>query len=120
MCKAFTIAATLAAALAIAAGAQAQSSPVDQIIRQEDNKAIAPAAAQLSPVDRILAQERGRHNDPRLFEGAGAPVIQVVGSADGFDWGDAALGAGAGLALALLAAGVLVLRRGSVGEATQS
>jgi hypothetical protein len=104
--------AALAAAATAAAGAQAQTSPVGQIIRQEDNKAVAREATVLSPVDRILAQERGRHNDPRLFDGASPPVIQVVGSADGFDWGDAGIGAGTAVVLVLLALGATFLVQG--------
>jgi hypothetical protein len=120
MRKALTIATSLSVALATAAGAHAQSSPVARIIAQEDNKGVAAATVQPSVVDRILAQERGRHNDPRLFEGADPAIVQVVGRADGFDWGDAGLGAGAAFALSLLAAGSFALRRASGYEAIRS
>jgi hypothetical protein len=118
MRKALTIAISLLVALTAASVARAQS-PVARIIAQEDNKGVAAASVQPSVVDRILAQDRGRHNDPRLFEGAGPTIVQVVGPAEGFDWNDAGIGAGAAFALSLLAAGTFALRRASNYEATQ-
>ncbi len=60
----------------------------------------------LSPVQRIIAQERGRQADGRRFGARDAAVApsRALG-VDGFDWGDAAIGAGAGVGFALLVLG---------------
>jgi hypothetical protein len=131
-----TIVAGLAVAIAGASGAQAQSSPIDQIIRQEDSKGVAAvsvSAPAVRPDDRAgplgvgrdaVVSEPGtslRPDDRPGPLGIGlVEPIQVVGPGDGFDWGDAGLGAGAALALALLAAGGFARRRQMAYEATQS
>jgi hypothetical protein len=84
MNKALSIALAVAVALLAATSAGAASEP-----------AIQPGGA-------IEAQELGRRNDSRLTYPAGAAPVLVAGTPDGFDARDAAIGGGAGFALALL------------------
>jgi hypothetical protein len=65
--------------------------------------------SQASPVERIIAQERGRHGDARIFGSSEPASVQIVQAPGGFDWGDAAVGGAATLALVLLLAGAAVL-----------
>jgi hypothetical protein len=55
-------------------------------------------------------------HSPAISQAATTPAVRIVHVGDGgFDWGDAAIGAVAGVGLALLAAtgGVVVMRRES-------
>jgi hypothetical protein len=79
--------------------------------------AAAPvASAQPEPktIDRIIAQEKakGLIERPSSDVATGAPPTVVVEHTGGFDWGDAAIGAAAGLAVALVLIGGLALARG--------
>lgn len=56
-------------------------------------------------------------HDRPIIESPGAEPVQVVTGRDGFDWGDAGIGAGALFGLMLLAAGALRATR-SVGQPT--
>jgi hypothetical protein len=55
----------------------------------------------IQPGGAIQAQELGRRNDARLFSHTPQPVL-VAGTPDAFDARDAAIGGGAGFAIALL------------------
>jgi hypothetical protein len=135
MRKVLTVATILSVAFAAASSAQAQS-PVDRIIAQEDNKGVARVASTdpspLRPDNRpgpfgvgqgVAAQTAPSlrpDNRPGPFGIGQVEPVQIVGPGDGFDWGDAGLGAGVGIALMLLAAGGRVLRRQMTYEATPS
>ncbi len=70
-----------------------------------------------TPVDRIRAQEDARRLDPRLHQGFAAaigPGPDASAIADRFDWGDAGVGAVAGMLL--LAVTVLAVRRARGGR----
>ena len=71
--------------------------------------AVAAGAGDLSTAQRIARQERGRHADPRLFNGFASLPAQARG---GFDWADAGIGLAGGVGLAVFAGGgaLLVLR----------
>jgi hypothetical protein len=110
----------------------AQSAPSAQGLKADGLRwqGIAQAYQQLqSPVDRILAQERGRQGDAAVF-GPGPSTVDssaVVrppdvtdavlatqygsfgGSTSSFDWGDWAIGLGAGLGMALIFGGALIV-----------
>jgi hypothetical protein len=94
-----SLAAALAAGAALAPAAAAQ-----QDLRSPDARDAArpdpPAWDMRSPDARDAAEGRGIETVPRV------EVVEVpVAQPSGFDAGDAALGAGAGLGLALIAAG---------------
>ena len=83
---------TIAAAGASAADGQ-QPSPIQRIIAQED-------AARMTVLRRQALREDATH---------AAVVVTVDGG--GFDWGDAGIGGAAGVALAILGVGTVVLVR---------
>ena len=110
MRKVLSIALILFAATIAVPAAQAEKDPLGKrIIAQENAKDVGHQPTPTS-VHPVLAQERGRHADARLFGPANAAPVQVFGSRDGFDLGDAGIGGAAALALALLAAAGVALR----------
>jgi hypothetical protein len=107
MSKLFTIAVVFAIAATTIAAAHAQDPTTGQrIVAQERAKGLLGSTPQTTG-QSILAQERGRRSDRRLFEPSGAAPILVAGPTDHFDVRDAAVGAAAAMALALLAAGAV-------------
>ena len=82
--------------------------------------ALAAPAAWAAPAEQILSEERRQHLGSPPGAAAISPSSAPVSTAsDGFDWGDAGIGATVGLALAAMVGGTaLVLRtrpqRGSV------
>lgn len=86
----------------IAVGVALPVSPAlgDVVLHRDGSKAVPfqanPAASQ--PYHRVVLRRDGSKADP--FVANLAPTRTAA--ADGFDWGDAAVGAGAGLIVALL------------------
>ena len=110
----FLALAAVAAPVATAA-APAPLSPGQRIIRQEDrvgHVSVQPSP-DLSPAQRIVLQENARRNDPALLGPGPVPTTITIVDSGGFDWGDAGIGAAAGVAVMLALAGsALVLRTG--------
>jgi hypothetical protein len=73
-----------------------------------DQPAAAINVASMSPDDRSLARSTG-------FIATSVPVSAALTSADGFDWQEAALGAGFGMLVASLVLGALLVRQGRRG-----
>jgi hypothetical protein len=71
--------------------------------------ALAAPAAWAAPVEELLPSSvgSGSHDDSRFTARAPAPAPVTI-SDDGFDWGDAGIGATAMLALTAIAAGAAV------------
>jgi hypothetical protein len=91
----------------------AQSTVTGLDLRSPDTKeAAATAHATRSGVDLRSPDTR---DAAVAAHAAPAPSVVVVGDS-GFDWVDAGIGAGGGIAIALLAAGALVLLRSSRGK----
>ncbi len=113
MSKVFSFAAALMIAATAVGAAQAQDSGTGQrIIAQEKAMRLVPPATEARG-HGIQAQERGRRSDGRLFGASGGAPILVAGSADGFDVGDAGIGAAAALAVSLLALAAAAFRKTS-------
>ncbi len=106
----------------LAAPALGGLSPVQRIMLQEQARKIdprlyspggAPPTTTFSPVQRIIAQENATLGRP-LISAHGkpptAPSVRVVGS-NGFNWGDAGIGAAAAVGLIALATGALLVVR---------
>jgi hypothetical protein len=108
MSKSLSAALGISIAAVVVGAAQAQSTPAEKIIAQENAKGLVVRAPEPTPVERILAQERGRAADLGLTKRP--PVLIVNQAAGGFDWADAGVGGAAGLALALLAGAGVALR----------
>jgi hypothetical protein len=73
--------------------------------------ALLPATASAKPIGA----------DPTPFTAPETPVVHITVPASGFDWGDAGIGAGGGLALAMLGVGgglVVSQRRGRARQGT--
>jgi hypothetical protein len=66
--------------------------------------AIAAPAASAGPIADGLALQP-RHSAPLTPIPTSPKVVQVSNPSDGFDWGDAAIGAGGGVALSILGVG---------------
>ena len=113
MSKALSIMVVLMVAVVAVSGAQAGTPLGQRIIAQEKAKGVDLRPTPQTTVQGIIAQERGRHADLRLFGPANAAPVQVVGPPDGFDVGDAGIGAATALALALLAAAGIAVRNGN-------
>jgi hypothetical protein len=94
------LAVALAAGAALAPAAAAQHQDLRSPDARDAARPDPPAQDMRSPDARDAAEGRGIETAPRV-EIVEVPVAQPAG----FDAGDAALGAGAGLGLALIAAG---------------
>jgi hypothetical protein len=69
--------------------------------------ALAPSAASAAPIEELIPSSTNREQS-----GQPAPVrIVQVSANDGFDWGDAGIGATGVLALVAIASGALVVAR---------
>lgn len=98
--------------------AQADRTLGQQILAQEKAKKVVVQPAAPTAVQQIVAQERGRQRDAGLFGPSPSSPVLVVGPADPFDVRDAGVGSAATLALALLVAAGIALRRGNRRHAT--
>jgi hypothetical protein len=117
-------------ACALAAPALAGLSPVQRIILQEQARRNdprlyspggSPPVTALSPVQRIIAQENATLGYPRISTHATLPTtasVRLIGS-NGFDWGDAGIGAAAGIGLIAIATGALLVIRNGRPQAAQ-
>lgn len=118
---------SLVIAATVVAMAQAQPSPVARIIAQEDARRIAhvqvsTASDGRSPDTRDAAahstEATADNRSPDTQDAAASahsfpvPTVVVINQG-GFDWADAGIGSAAALAVLLLAAGGLALRRDS-------
>jgi hypothetical protein len=63
------------------------------------------AAVLFAAIAPAVASARFDLNPTHAAPPGGAPVVQVVHEGRGFDWGDAGIGAAAGVGLSLLAVG---------------
>jgi len=107
---------------ALASPVLAGLSPVERIILQENARRNdprlyspggSPSSTTVSPVQRIVAQENATLSHPLISAHAALPTassVRVIGS-NGFDWGDAGIGAAAALGVIALAAGALLVVR---------
>ena len=96
----------LVLAVGVASLGLASSAPAMQL---DQGGGSGVGVVQATPVQRIVAQEQARSRDIGVLGvRVKAPVTVTTG---GFDWGDAAIGAGAALAAVLLAAGIAQLAR---------
>ncbi len=64
---------------------------------------IAPSAM-ARPID-----DPALPSSPQVYEATGQAPVQYVGASGGFDWGDAAIGAGAVIALVAIGVGAALL-----------
>ena len=72
--------------------------------------AVAAPAASAYPVDKPLPGTHGDGDKAGAFVAQAGPETSTA-SGDGFDWGDAGIGAAATLALAAIAGGTAVVTR---------
>ena len=75
--------------------------------------AVAAPAAWAGPIERVDRDGSGYERPPSAYrvQGPPTPPEPVTSSGDGFDWGDAAIGATAILALAAIGASATVTAR---------
>jgi hypothetical protein len=75
----------------------------------------APAASAhpLDPIRPAVAHDTGTGVGDSRIDSSGPPPVQTVASSDGFDWGDAGIGAAAMFTLLGVGTGALLVSRRS-------